>query len=314
MTSTVVPPHVQNRLRARRQRPAWEEPPTLIGQVGKGGVLLLIVFFVLFPLWVVLLTSLSDQAAITKAGGLVIVPHGLTLAAYREILGGGVVTRAVVVSCGITAVGTLISVVLTVLAAYGLSRPKSFAHRPLLMMVLVTFLFTPPMIPTYLTVADLGLLNSYWSLILPGAVIAFNLVVVRAFFMGIPQELIDSARIDGATDFGILRRIVLPLSRAVIAVISLFYAVGYWNSFFSALLYIDDNTKWPLQLVLRAYVLQGEAIPGATVDPTSLGAAPIPSLAVKMAVVAIATVPVMLVYPFVQKHFTKGVLVGAIKG
>jgi len=296
-------------------RPVWEEPPGVFGQLGKGTVLAIIGVVVVVPLYVVLITSLSSQKAIDSAGGLVIVPRGLSIRAYREILSGGVVTRALLVSVGITAVGTAISVILTLLAAYGLSRPGSYAHRTLLMIVLLTFLFGPGLIPSYLVVLHLGLLNSYWSLILPTAISAFNLVVLRAFFMNIPRELLESARIDGAGELRILTSIALPLSKAVVAVVALFAGVGYWNAFFNALLYINDNSKWPLQLVLRAYVLQGQAIPGTTgVDTSSLGSGPIPTLAIKMAVVAIATIPVLLVYPFVQRHFTKGVIIGAIKG
>lgn len=297
----------------RNPRPVWEEPPTAVGQSAKGFSLGLVVLAVLFPLWVVLLTSLSSQKTITEAGGLVIVPGELTFRAYQEILSGGVVTRALLVSLGITLVGTTLSVLLTILAAYGLSRPGSVLHRPLLMIVLLTFLFGPGLIPSYLVVQNLGLLNSYWALILPSAMSAFNLVVLRSFFMNIPRELVESARIDGAGEFRILARIVLPLSKAAVAVVALFYGVGYWNAFFNALLYIDDSTRWPLQLVLRAYVLQGQAIPGADLGDTSFGG-PVPTLAIKMAVVAIATIPVLFIYPFVQRHFTKGVIIGAIKG
>ncbi|MBY8850377.1 carbohydrate ABC transporter permease, partial [Saccharothrix sp. MB29] len=232
------------------------------------------------------------------------------------LLSGGTVTRSVLVSTGITVVGTLFSVVVTLLAAYGLSRPGSFAHRPLLFVVLLTFLFGPGLIPTYLLVQSLGLLDTYAALVLPGAVAAFNLVVLRSFFMNIPQDLVDSARIDGAGDFRVLTRIVLPLSKGVTAVIALFYAVGYWNAFFNAFLYLNSTDKWPLQLVLRAYVLQGQPIPGASPADSTLDGTGglVATLAVKMAVVVIAVVPVLLVYPFVQKHFTKGVIVGAIKG
>lgn len=299
----------------RDQRPVWDEPPTVAGQTAKGLTLGGVVLAVVFPLWVVLLTSVSSQKTITDAGGLVVVPGEITFRAYEEILSGGVVTRAILVSLGITVVGTTLSVGLTILAAYGLSRPGSVLHRPLLMLVLLTFLFGPGIIPSYLVVQNLGLLNTYWALILPGAISAFNLVVLRSFFMNIPQELVESARIDGAGEFRILARIVLPLSKAAVAVVALFYGVGYWNAFFNALLYIDDSRMWPLQLFLRAYVLQGQAIPGA--DPTetsSIGGGPVPTLAIKMAVVAIATIPVLFVYPFVQRHFTKGVIIGAIKG
>ncbi|ASO19059.1 L-arabinose transport system permease protein AraQ [Actinoalloteichus hoggarensis] len=301
------------RRRRHPLRPAWEEEPTPLGRTAKAVVLTLVVLAVAFPLYVVVLTSLSPQEAITRAGGLVTVPDGFTFAAYEEILSGGVVTRSVLVSTGLTLFGTLFSTTLTVLAAYGLSRRGSFAHRPLLFAVLLTFLFGPGLIPTYLTVQAFGLLDTYASLVLPTAVAAFNLVVMRSFFMSIPQELTDSARIDGAGEFRILTSLVLPLSKAVTAVIALFYGVGYWNAFFNAFLYLSTNDKWPLQLVLRTYVLEGIPIPGAgPID--SVAGGPLPTLAVKMAVVVLAVLPVLFVYPFVQRHFTKGVIIGAVKG
>lgn len=299
-------------------RPVWMEEPTPFGKALKALALAVVALAIAFPLYVVVLTSFSTQSAVAAAGGLVVVPHGITFGAYTDLFSGGVVTRAVIVSTGITLVGTLLSVTVTVMAAYGLSRSDSFAHRPLLFLILLTFLFTPGIIPTYLLVQSLGLLDNYASLILPGVVAAFNVVVMRAFFMNsIPPDIIDSARIDGASDFRVLSQIVLPLSRAVTAVIALFYGVGYWNAFFNAFIYLNDNAKWPLQLVLRAYVLQGQPIPGVSAvqqaQANSLtGAAP--TLAVKMAVVTLAIVPILIVYPFVQRHFTKGVIIGAVKG
>ncbi|ACU36117.1 carbohydrate ABC transporter permease [Actinosynnema pretiosum subsp. pretiosum] len=304
------------RASAKPTRPVWEEPPSALGSAAKAVLVAVILLVVLFPLWVVVLTSLSTQQAITAAGGLVVVPDGITFAAYQELLTGGVVTRAVLVSVGITVVGTAFSTGISLLAAYGLSRPGTFAHRPLLFLVLLTFLFGPGLIPTYLLVQSLGMLDSYSALILPGAVSAFNLVVLRSFFMNLPGELIDSARIDGASEFGVLTRIVLPLSKGVTAVVSLFYAVGYWNAFFNAFLYLNSTEKWPLQLVLRTFVLQGQPIPGVTQGAETVGAGGglVATLAIKMAVVVLALVPVAVVYPFVQKHFTKGVIVGAVKG
>jgi putative aldouronate transport system permease protein len=265
----------------------------------------------------VVVTSLSTTEAVTRAGGLVVVPRELTVAAYVQLLSGGVVTRALMISVVITAIGTAFSLGITVLAAYGLSRPGSLMHRPLLFVVLLTFLFGPGIIPSYLVVNALGLIDNYASLVLPTAVSAFNLIVMRSFFMGIPGELIDSARIDGAGEFAILRRVVLPLSKAVVAVVGLFYAVGYWNAFFNALLYINDNNKWPLQMVLRTYIVQQQPLPtgaGGVASGVGLGMAPAPGLAIKMAIVVIAIVPVLLVYPFIQRHFTKGVIIGAVKG
>ena len=298
-------------------RAVWEEEPTAVGRVGKPVVLALIALAVAFPMYVVVVTSLSSTEAVTRAGGLVVVPRDLTIAAYVQLLSGGVVTRALVISVLITLIGTAFSLWVTVLAAYGLSRPGSLFHRPLLFVVLLTFLFGPGIIPSYLLVNSLGLIDSYASLILPTAVSAFNLIVMRAFFMAIPAELIDSARIDGAGEFAILRRIVLPLSKAVVAVVGLFYAVGYWNAFFNALLYLNDNNKWPLQMVLRTYIVEQQALPtgaGGVASGVGLGLAPAPGLAIKMAIVVIAIVPVLLVYPFIQRHFTKGVIIGAVKG
>jgi putative aldouronate transport system permease protein len=298
-------------------RAVWEEEPTAVGRVSKPVVLSLIALAVAFPLYVVVVTSLSTTEAVTRAGGLVVVPRELTVAAYVQLLSGGVVTRALMISVVITAIGTAFSLGITVLAAYGLSRPGSLFNRPLLFVVLLTFLFGPGIIPSYLVVNALGLIDNYASLILPTAASAFNLIVMRSFFMGIPGELIDSARIDGAGEFAILRRIVLPLSKAVVAVVGLFYAVGYWNAFFNALLYINDNNKWPLQMVLRTYIVQQQPLPtgaGGVASGVGLGMAPAPGLAIKMAIVVIAIVPVLLVYPFIQRHFTKGVIIGAVKG
>ncbi|GGK99892.1 ABC transporter permease [Sphaerisporangium melleum] len=295
-------------------RPSWDEPPSPAGRAVKGLILALIAAAVVFPVYMVVLTSLSTQETVTRAGGLVTVPGELSLAAYQELFAGGVVTRAVVVSLAITTTGTALSLVVTVLAAYGLSRPGSLFHRPLLFMVLVTFLFGPGMIPNYLLVSSLGLIDSYWSLILPTAVSAFNLVVIRAFFMNIPGEMIDSARVDGAGEFRILWRIVLPVSKGVVAVIGLFYAVGYWNAFFNAVLYLNDSAKWPLQVVLRQYVLQGQSLVVGQASDTIAGRPLPPSLAIQMSIVTIALIPVLLIYPFVQRHFTKGVIIGAVKG
>lgn len=291
------------------QRPMWMEEPTIPGRIGKATALALVVLLVTFPFLVVLSTSLSSQAELTRNGGFVLVPTEPSLDAYRAVLSGGIVTRALIVSICITAVGTAVSLLATVMTAYGLSRPGTLWHRPLLMIVLLTFLFSPGMIPSYLVVKQLGLLDTYAALILPTAIVAFNVIIIRGFFMGIPMELLDSARIDGASEWQTLTRIVLPLSKAAIAVIGLFYAVGYWNSFFNALLYLTDSQKWPIQLVLRTYVLQGSPLGEA-----DAGAVSAPQQAVQMAVVVIAIMPILCVYPFLQRHFAKGVMTGAVKG
>jgi multiple sugar transport system permease protein/putative aldouronate transport system permease protein len=278
----------------------------------KGVILAVCCAAVVVPFLGIVSTSLATHEQITRDGGFVLVPDEVSFAAYAAILSGGVVTRATLVSLFVTVAGTALSMATTILLAYGLSRPRSMAHRPLLMIVLFALLFAPGIIPSYLVVKSLGLLDSYWALILPVAVNAFNVIILRAFFMDLPREVIDSARIDGAGDLAILFRIVLPLSKAVLAVIGLFYAVAYWNAFFSALLYLNDTAKWPLQLVLRTYVVNQTQL---GVDQLgSAGAALPPQEAIQMAILVLSVVPVLVVYPFVQRHFTKGVLIGAVKG
>jgi putative aldouronate transport system permease protein len=296
--------------RAESDRPVWDEEPGLLAKVGKIVILAVVVLAVLGPLYTIVLTSISSQATITQAGGLVLIPGEISFAAYQQILDGGVVTRAVLVSVGVTATGTAISMVVSILCAYGLSRPGSFAHTPILFTLLITMFFSAGIIPAYLLVSGLGLINSYWALILPSSISVFNIIILRGFFMGIDRGILDSARIDGASEWRTLTQIVLPMSKAVTAVIALFYGVGYWNAFFNAVLYINDSAKNPLQVVLRSYVLQGVSVPGQVDVGTGAAAGP----ALQMAVIVLATVPILIVYPFVQKHFTKGVMIGAVKG
>ncbi|GGL02106.1 carbohydrate ABC transporter permease [Mangrovihabitans endophyticus] len=296
---------------AHARRPAWEEKPSPAGQTIKGGILLAVVLAVLIPLWVVLVTSVSSRETINAAGGLVVVPREIDLDAYRVIFAGGQVARALGISAVVTVIGTAVSLVVTVLAAYGLSRPGSVAHRGLLFYFLLTFLIYPGLVPSYLVVTGVGLKDNLLSLVLPVAVNVFNLVVVRAFIQNIPAELMDSARVDGAGEFRILLRIVLPLSKAVIAVVGLFYAVGYWNVWFTALLYIDDNQKFPIQRILQSFILAGLT---PQTSGSAVGVALPPTLAIKMAVVVVTVLPIAVVYPFLQRHFIRGVLIGAVKG
>ncbi|MGD0704091.1 MAG: carbohydrate ABC transporter permease [Trebonia sp.] len=298
-------------------RPVWQERPSAATQGVKSGAIVVILLIIALPLYSIVLTSLSNQASVNIAGGLVVWPHGLTLSAYRLIAEGGVVGRALVISVLLTAVGTAFSVTVTILASYGLSRAGSFGHQTILWFMMITMFFSGGIIPLFLVVSGLGGFNQYWALILPGAVSVFNIIVMRAFFMNIASDMIESARIDGASDWKILWRIVLPTSRAVTAVIALFYAVTYWNSWFNILLFMPaDSVKWPLQMVLYTYVTQGNPMPGSGSSTIGgfVGNQQIAPLSVQMAVVTLTVVPVLLVYPFVQKHFTKGVLLGAIKG
>jgi putative aldouronate transport system permease protein len=291
--------------------PPWAERPSPIARGGKVALLLVLAFLMLFPFIYVIAVSFSSYKDIVGQG-LIIFPTHPTTEAYRAIFKGGIVTHALWVSIGLTLGGTAVNMFMTVTMAYGLSRPGMPGSRFVLALVLFTLLFAAGIIPNYLLVKNLGLIDSYGSLILPGAINAFNLVILRQFFMSLPAELLESARLDGANDLWVLLRIILPLSKPVLAVVALFYGVAHWNDFFAATLYLNDAHKWPIQLVLRQYVLQGSALASAVnIDPNQ--PAP-PTETIQMAVVVIATVPILIVYPFLQRYFTKGVLSGAIKG
>src|SRR4051794_38085519 len=298
-----------------RKRPVWEEDPTVAAQAGKTAVLVVVLAVVIVPLYAVVLTSLSDQASINRAGGMVLVPYHVTLESYRQIFSNDLILHSVLVSVLVTVVGTALSMVVTVLCAYGLSRRGSFGHRGILVLLVVTMFFGGGIIPTFIVVSALGGYDSYLSLILPSAVSVFNIIVMRGFFTNTARDLIDSARIDGAGEGRILWSVVLPISRAVVAVITLFYAVGYWNSFFNALLYLPDNGKWPLQMIVYTYTLLGSPTPGTGITSGQLaGGQSLAPLSIQMAVVTLSLVPILLAYPLVQRHFVKGMLIGAIKG
>jgi multiple sugar transport system permease protein/putative aldouronate transport system permease protein len=298
-------------MRADGKRPVWMEKPNPAMQVAKFIALAISVLLVVIPFWSVIATSLADQQTINESGGgMVMWPSGISLTAYSAVLSGGVVTRAVLISIGITVIGTLLSLAATAGLAYWLSRPGAWGAKPMLMLVLGAVLFSPGLIPTYLVVKEFGLIDSLWSLILPVLVNAFNVIVMRAFFQELPQELFESAAIDGASSATILFKIVLPLSKAVMAVVGLFYAVAYWNAFFNALLFIQSTDKWPMALVLRTFVVNQTTIGG---DQVSAEVLP-PQLSLQMAILVIAIVPILVLYPFLQRHFAKGVMIGAVKG
>lgn len=290
------------------KRPIWMEKPSRFVTILKAVVIALIVVIMVYPLVGVVLSSFASPSATLQLG---LWPTDLTLSAYKSVLQGGIVTRAMIISIFITIIGTVLSTLATATLAYGLTRTKQAPGlRAVLYIILLTMLFNAGIIPNFLLVKQLGLVDTYAALILPTLISVFNMVVVRNFFMQLPEDLLDAARIDGASEFRVFWWLVIPLSKPVLAVISLFYAVSYWNSFFNALLYLNKPQMWPIQLVLNQYVLQGS--PLSPMENPDVGAtAP---QAVQMAVVVIATVPIVILYPFLQRYFTKGVLTGAIKG
>lgn len=238
-------------------------------------------------------------------------PENPTLATYRYIFSTDTFIRSLVVTVGVTLVGTVIQVLLTMSMAYPLSKTHLVGRSLLLKLILFAMVFSGGMIPTYLVVRELGMLNSYWALILPLAINPFYLIIVKNFFQELPDELQEAARLDGCTELGVFWRIVMPLSKPVIATFSLFYAVAIWNDFMSPLLYISDSNMWTLQMFVRQVTITSD--PSTTIgqiDPTYIP----PAEGLKYAVIVVATVPILLMYPFLQKHFAKGVLIGSVKG
>ncbi|MCR4578371.1 MAG: carbohydrate ABC transporter permease [Clostridiales bacterium] len=242
-------------------------------------------------------------------------PHDVSFGAYEYIFSSNKILRGFGNSVFITAAGTAINLFFTVTMAYAISKQRLRGRNFFLNLVIISMFFSGGMIPGYIIVANvLKLKNTYWSVLLPGAISAYNMMIVKNFFQGIPQELEESASIDGCNDVGVLIKIVLPLSLPVLATFGLFYAVGHWNSYFSAMIYMTGTPeKWPLQVLLREIIIlaTGSAGDMSNMDPEFVKP---PEQSVKMAVIVVSTVPIMCVYPFLQKYFVKGVMVGALKG
>ena len=272
-------------------------------------LLLLIALICVLPFVYVVAVSFASPAEVAK-GGLILWPKEWSLASYRYIFSTDTLFRSMLVSIYITVVGTFINLLFTSLMAYPLAKTQLRGRQIILMGVLFTMLFGGGMIPTYFVVKALHLTNSLWALMIPSAISAFNLIVLKNFFQNIPDGLEDSARIDGCNDVGVLFRIVLPLSLPAMATFGLFYAVGHWNQFFNAILYINDYRMWPIQVLLREIVILAQS----SIGDTTIDSADIQPLTIRMAVIVFATIPILLVYPFLQKHFAKGVMLGSVKG
>lgn len=278
-------------------------------------VLLFLTLVTLLPIMNVVARSLSDAPQIASNPGM-IWPRGLTFEAYRYIFDTPVLIRAFGVSVFVTVVGTALNMAVTTMAAYGLSKTDLPGHRIMMWFVIMPMLFSAGLLPTYMLIKDVGLLNSVWVLVIWGMVSPFNLILLRNFFWSIPQEVEDAARLDGASDLRTLWDIVLPLSKPVLATVSLFYAVGHWNDFFTGLFFITDNSKWPLQVVLRTIVVdQSMMNMGGSGAPTGDATRLVVSTAnITAASIIFAVVPILLVYPFLQRHFVKGIMLGSVKG
>jgi len=272
-------------------------------------ILIVIAIVTLFPFLYVLLVSVTPTVELPNVSkNILYFPKQVDFTAYNQIFQTDTIPQGFKISLFITVVGTLLSLLITVLTAYPLSRKNLPGREVLLFMIVFTMLFNGGLIPTYLVVKSLRLIDKIWALIIPSLVSAFNLIIIKNYFLTIPDSLEESVKLDGANDFVILFKIMLPLSAPMLATIALFYAVGYWNSFFNAILYINNTRLYPLQVVLRRILFSatGDLILDIETHKASM-------LAVRMAVIAVTTIPILMVYPFLQKYFTQGILLGSIK-
>ena len=277
--------------------------------------LFMLLFFIIvaYPILYVLALSFSSREAVLN-NEVYIIPVGFNFDNYKLVLKHEFLPRAFLNSVFYTVFGTLYSMILTILGAYALSRKNYFGRDFIMFLIAFTMMFGGGMIPSYMLIKNLGLLNTRLALIIPFAVSQYNLIVMRTYMQQIPSAIEESAKLDGANDFVILFRIFVPMSKPVIATITLFYAAGQWNDFFSGLIYLDDKNKFPLQLVIRDLLITQN---DATLNQGLAAQQGMPSLTpggFRAAIVVVTVLPLLVVYPFIQKYFVKGVMLGSIKG
>nr|WP_318281021.1 carbohydrate ABC transporter permease [Paenibacillus bovis] len=274
----------------------------------------LIVIMVLYPLIFVVSASFSDPAKVMR-GDMWLWPVGFNLDAYKEILNNSAVWTGYKNTIFYTLLGTSINILLTTLAAYPLSRRDLPGRNVFMFLITFTMFFHGGLIPTFLVVQGLGMIDTIWAMVIPNAIATYNLIVMRTYFQSsIPWELQEAAMIDGCSNIKMLFNIILPLSKPIIAVMILFYAVSHWNAFFNALIYLRDDSMYPLQLILREILLVSQASGTESAGQFGMDEKILLGESIKYALVIVASVPVLIMYPFVQKHFVKGVMVGSIKG
>ncbi len=267
----------------------------------------------LYPFYYIIVASVSDPSTLMRHRSWLVWPVGEpTLDGYRMVLNNRRVFSGFANTFRILGLGLLFNITLTALGGYVLSLNNLLLRKPLTLIVIFTMYFSGGLIPSYLNIRDLGLMNSLWALILPGAVSTSNLIIMRSAFMAVPESLTDAAKIDGAGHFQVLFRILLPLVKATMAVMVLYYGVGHWNSWFSASIYLRDNTKYPLQLVLRNILLRSQQ--QDMLSDVPMAQTPQAMLLIKYSLIVVSSVPVICIYPFLQRFFQKGIMIGAVKG
>lgn len=300
---TVV--HRSNRIRQGLDDRIFDGVVTVIG--------ILIMLIVLVPLIFVVAASFSDPELVLR-GKVLLIPKGFTVKAYTMVFENQEIWQGYRNTIFYTVAGTAINIVLTVMAAYPLSRKEMAGRRFFTLVILFTMYFNGGLIPTYLLVRDLGMYNTVWAILIPAAISTYNLIVAKSFFeQSIPQELYESAKLDGCGNVRMLFSIVLPLSKAILAVLVLYYGVAHWNAYFNALIYLRDTTKHPLQVILRNILLLGQTEQMGSND-VGMGEKIKMVEAIKYSVIVVSSVPILLLYPLAQRYFVSGVMIGAVKG
>lgn len=276
--------------------------------------LILLCVITLYPLYYVVVASFTEPAAIYASKGFLLYPVNPTLEGYRQVFKNSSLLTGYRNTLFYVSVGTTLNLFMTFLGAYVLSRKNLMLGKPITVMIVFTMYFGGGLIPLFMTVKQLGILYTPWAVLLPSALSTYNMIIMRTSFQGVPMELQESAKIDGASDMMILFRIILPLSLPVIAVLALFYGVGWWNSWFNESIFLNDRSMYPLQVVLREILLLNTQVDYMKlVSVTMMDSMGLREL-VKYSIIVVGTVPILLAYPFLQKYFVKGVLVGSLKG
>nr|WP_054023856.1 carbohydrate ABC transporter permease [Bacillus sp. FJAT-28004] len=274
----------------------------------------MIAIAILYPLYFVLLASFMDPDQVNR-GGLLIFPKSFYLDGFKKIFEYKPLWDGYINSIVYTLIGTFINLAVTIPCAYALSRKGLAGKAPIMMLFAFTMFFSGGLIPTYLLISKLGMLDTIWAITLPVAASVWNIIITRTYFQSnIPDELLEASVMDGCSDFRFFFSIALPLSKVIIAVMALFYGIGHWNSFFEPLLYLSSTEKFPLQVILRNLLIMNETGSRMVIDPMSLAAKQRIAEQLKYGVIVVSCLPLLIVYPFVQKYFTQGVMIGSIKG
>ena len=284
-----------------------EKKITVFGLVN-GLFLLLVAIACIYPILYILAVSLSDTAAVVQ-GKVTLYPIGFNLDAYSSVLNDIRIPRAYLNSIYYTVLGVFINLLMTAIGAYPLSRPDFFGRKVWMILIVMTMFLNPGIIPNYLIVQELGMIDTVWALVIPNAIWTMELIILKSFYEGISPQVRESALIDGASEYQILFKIVIPLSKPALATIALFYFMGHWNSFFLPMIYLNDSTMYPLQVVLRDMLIFSDGNGSSLVDAAALA-----PQAMKNATIILSMIPVLIMYPFAQKYFAKGIMLGSEKG